>query len=107
MPFKAVGDQACRANLSPQAGTYCAAQVLPGMAFLPGAPAMQKLLLLVLVLLSASAPGQALTDAQMLLSLKASFTNGMAALPNWQTGSDPCGDSWSRVVCENGQIKAL
>lgn len=96
----------CHPNLPLQAGTSRGALVLQGMAALPRAPAVQELLLLVLVLLAAvPAPGQALTDAQLLLQLMASFTNGASILSSWQ-GDNPC-VGWYRVTCTNDQVTQM
>lgn len=45
-------------------------------------------------------------DAQLLLWLKGNITNGEAALPSWQPGSDPC-VNWEKVTCAAGQVANL
>lgn len=88
-----------------QTRTCHGAQVRQGMGPRTGSPALQELL--VLLFATAPAPGQAVTDAQLLLHLKASFSNAADLLPDWKEGTDPCGDKWTGVVCTRGARIAL
>lgn len=91
-----------------KAKTSRGAQVLRGMAYLPGFPVVRELLLLALLLLAAvPAPSQAKTDAELLLDLKTSFTNGETQLSDWQVTTDPCDNKWLGVTCTNGQVTKL
>lgn len=47
----------------------------------------------------ASSPGSNASDAELLLDMKATFTNGDALLSSW-TGEDPC-DGWIGVTCDS------
>lgn len=67
--------------------------------------ALAVLLVLVAPVNSQPASGT-VTDVQLLLELKASFTNGDALLSNWGASSSPCG--WAGIGCnEDGQVTQM
>ena len=54
---------------------------------------------------AAADPAAGMSDADVLLALKASFANGDAALPSWQRGTDAC--AWQGVSCNRARIVTI
>ena len=49
------------------------------------------------------------SDAELLLAMKATFSNGAEVLSSWKPGTDTCGFSpiWEGVLCSGGSVTDL
>lgn len=79
------------------------------MTFIKGSCTSSALVSLLLILLhvpphlAQPAPGDSVSETDLLLAFKDSFTNGEELLPSWVNGTDVC--AWQGVACSaNGVV---